>query len=103
MDGGGEGTFFKLRFGMYEQDLAKRYETATVLYVEMTICTEWLHKPHSYYVSLPKEEKNKLFFFYRMKMDREDYFTRKSNLKTKEQEQLVKMNKTTKQYMGARG
>ena len=69
MDGGGAHKFFRIEFGLGDKDSSdpkKRlpdFEHYTNLSREVKISVEYLHKPHSYFKSLSKEDQLKLLFF----------------------------------------
>ena len=66
------------------------FEYLTPLEIEMKICSEYLHKPHSYFLSLSKDDKTKLYLYEEMQRARENDFNTKENRKIKNHELNMK-------------
>jgi len=53
------------------------FKTLTPLYVEMQICSEYLHCSHSKFLELSKDEQIKWYLFDEMKRGRDNFFAEK--------------------------
>ena len=62
------------------------YETATPLFIEMKIATEYLGGAHSEFLNLSLEDRMKLILYDEMKAKAEDYHRKKSKDKQKQDE-----------------
>ena len=53
------------------KDRLPKFEYYTRLLLEVKIAVEYLHKPHSYFKSLPEEEQLKLIYYERWEREKE--------------------------------
>lgn len=87
MDRGGEVQFFRLTMGLNVHGLyPSEFDYITPLEIEMKICTEYLHKPHSYFSSLSKEDKDKLYLYEEMQRSRQEHINNRDERIRKEHE-----------------
>jgi hypothetical protein len=73
-------------YGLYPPE----FEWITPLEIEMKICTEYLHQPHSYFLSLSKEDRIKLYLYEEMQRDRQEFSNKKENRRRVAEEAKIK-------------
>ena len=54
-----------------ENEREPNFKFYTTLSLEMKICKEYLHKPHSYFLSLSREDREKLKLFERWEREKD--------------------------------
>ena len=77
MDRRGKGKFFRIKMGLKGLGgKGPNYKLLTPLNIEMRICANFLHIPHSVFSNFSREEKIKWFLFEEMERKREDFFNK---------------------------